>query len=125
MKTAVITLLLLALVGTATAATDAERVIARKTTSGDFAVASASGGASKPAAIRVRVFSAPAQPAQVSWKITCKKGAGTASRQGQYRATTPVTRAVRFPMPKPDRCTASASAQLERQGRLTVTLLAR
>jgi hypothetical protein len=125
MKTAVVTFAVLALAAAASAATNAERVIARKSTSGDFAVVVASGAASKPAALRVRVTSAPAQPVQVTWKVTCRKGARAATKRGQYRATTSAARLVGLPMVKPDRCTVSASAQLERQGMLTVTLLAR
>jgi hypothetical protein len=125
MKAAALTLALLVLAGAAAAATNAERVIGRKTTSGDFAVAAASGSALKPVAIRVRVVSTPAQPVQVSWKTVCKKGARSATKRGGYRATTPVVRPVVFAMLKPDRCSVSASAQLEQQGMVTVTLLAR
>ena len=124
-RTAVVTLVLLAFVGAAAASTNAERVIGRKSTSGDFAVAAASGAATKPVLVRVRVVSLPNQPVQVTWKLRCTKGKGAAIRQGQFRATTPHDRLVRFPMTKPDRCSVSASAQLEKQGRLTVTLLAR
>jgi hypothetical protein len=124
-KAALLVLTVFTLAGAAAAATSAERVIGRKSTSGDFAIVVASGAAKKPVAIRVRVTSVPRQPVQVTWRATCRKGTGSASRQGQFRATTPVTRAVRFPMLKPDRCSVSASAQLELQGALTVTLLAR
>jgi hypothetical protein len=124
-RTAAVTLVLLAFAGAASAASSAERVIARKSTSGDFAVAAAAGAATKPAALRVRITSSPVQPVQVTWKVTCKKGARSAVKRGQYRLTTSATRLVGFPMVKPDRCTVSASAQLEGQGMLTVTLLAR
>ena len=125
MKAAVLTLALLALAGVATAATDAERVIGRKSTSGDFAVVAASGSAVRPTALRVRVTAAPAQAVQVTWKVVCKKGARSATKRSQYRATAPVARLAGFPMLKPDRCSLSASAQLEQQGMITVTLLAR
>ena len=125
MKAVLLTLALLGLAGAANAATNAERVIGRKSTSGDFAVVSASGSAVRPTALRVRVTAAPAQPVQVTWKVTCKKGARTATKRGQYRATAPVTRLVGLALLKPDRCSLSASAQLEQQGMITVTLLAR
>jgi hypothetical protein len=125
MKTAVVSLALLALAGAATAATNAERVIARKSTSGDFADVAASGAATKPAAIRIRVVSTPRQPVQGAWKAVCRKGAGSSTKRGQFRGTTPVVRPVGLPVLRPDRCTVSVSAQLERQGMLTVSILAR
>jgi hypothetical protein len=125
MTAAVASLILVAAVGAAFAAPPAERVIGRKSTSGDFAVAAASGAVNKPVLVRVRLAALPNQPAQVTWKLRCTKGKSAAIRQGQFRATTPHDRLIRFPMTKPTRCSASASAQLERQGRITVTLLAR
>ena len=125
MKAVLLTLALLAFAGVATAATSAERVIGRKSTSGDFAVVAASGAAARPTALRVRVTAAPVQAVQVTWKVVCKKGARAATKRGQFRATAPVTRLVALSLLKPDRCSLSASAQLEQQGMITVTLLAR
>jgi hypothetical protein len=109
----------------ASAAAESERVIGRKSTAGDFAVAAASGSIDRPALVRIRVLTTPAQPVQVTWKLRCTKGKGAATRQGQFRAQTPATRRPLFPMTKPRRCSLSASAQLERQGTVTVTLFGR
>jgi hypothetical protein len=119
-----IALAALVLVG-ASAAAEAERVIGRKSTTGDFAIAAASGSINRPALVRIRVVSTPSQPVQVTWKLRCTKGKGAATRQGQFRASTPAMRRPLFPMAKPSRCSLSASAQLERQGTVTVTLFAR
>lgn len=125
LSSAAVAVLAFALVGTAAAATDAERVIGRKTTSGDFPAATASGSVNRPLLVRVQVASTPTQPAQVTWRLRCVKGRAAKTRLGQFRAATPETRRILFPMVKPDRCTLTASAQLEQQGTLTVTLLAR
>jgi hypothetical protein len=122
---AVVALASLAFADAAAPAPDAERVIGRKTTSGGFAVATASGSVKRPLLTRVRVEATPNQHAQVTWKLRCWKGTRSALRQGQYRAPTPETRRVLFPMVKPDRCSLSATGQLEQEGTITVTLLAR
>ena len=116
---------LLAVASSGAAAADAERVIGRKTTSGGFADAAVSGSIAKPVLVRVRVTSTPVQFVQVTWKLRCTKGKSAATRQGQFRAQTPVTRRPLFPMTAPDRCSLSATAQLEQQGTLALTLLGR
>jgi hypothetical protein len=116
---------LLAVASSGAAAADAERVIARKTTSGGFADAVVTGSILKPVLVRIRVTSTPAQFVQVTWKLRCTKGESAATRQGQFRAGTPVTRRPLFPMAAPDRCRLSATAQLEQQGALVITLLGR
>jgi hypothetical protein len=120
-----IVLSLLAIASSGAAAADAERVIGRKTTSGGFADAAVSGTIRNPVLVRVRAISTPAQFVQVTWKLRCAKGKSAATRQGQFRARTPVTRRPLFPMTAPDRCSLSATAQLEQQGTLTITLLGR
>jgi hypothetical protein len=120
-----IVLSLLAIASSGAAAADAERVIGRKTTSGGFADAAVSGTIRHPVLVRVRAISTPAQFVQVTWKLRCAKGKSAATRQGQFRARTPVTRRPLFPMTAPDRCSLSATAQLEQQGTLTITLLGR
>ena len=116
---------LLAVASSGAAAADTERVIGRKTTSGGFADAAVSGSIAKPVLVRIRVTSTPAQFVQVTWKLRCTKGESAATRQGQFRAGTPVTRRPLFPMAAPDRCRLSATAQLEQQGALVITLLGR
>jgi hypothetical protein len=123
--TPIVALVLLALVAGASAAPPPERVIARKTTTGDFADATATGSVRRPALVRIRLAATPAQPVQVTWSLRCTKGKRAATRSGQFRATAPHERRVLFPLAKPDRCTATATAQLEQQGSLTVSLLAR
>jgi hypothetical protein len=79
----------------------------------------------RPALVRIRLAATPAQPVQVTWSLRCTKGKRAATRSGQFRATAPHERRVLFPLAKPDHCTATATAQLEQQGSLTVSLLAR
>jgi hypothetical protein len=99
------------------------RVIGRKSTSGDYAIALASGRARKPTALYMRVLARPNQRIDAAWTMVCSKGFGAGSKSGRFSASTPVTRRLRMPMTRPDDCTVSGSAQLRRSGRVTVLLL--
>jgi hypothetical protein len=113
------------LAGTALAATP-EQVVATKKASGGFALARVSATVVRPATLRVRVTSVPRQTVQVSWSVGCKKGAATTRRSRQYGpALTPSIRSVAFPTLRPDRCTLTATGQLEQEGEVVVALLAR
>jgi hypothetical protein len=118
--------LLAALASTALAATP-ERVVATKTSSGGFALAKVSATVQRAATLRVRVTSKPRQTVLVSWTVICKKGKTSSKKVRQYGPTmTPTTRSVPLTMPRPDRCTLSATGQLEKgEGSIAVALLAR
>ena len=118
--------LLAALASTALAATP-ERVVATKTSSGGFALAKVSATVHRTATLRVRVTSTPRQTVLVSWTVVCKKGKTSSKKVSQYGPTmTPTTRSVPLTMPRPDRCTLSATGQLENgEGTIGVAILAR
>jgi hypothetical protein len=100
------------------------RVIGSEKASGDYAVAVASGNASHPHSLWVKVTATPRQRVSVSWFVVCSKGFGSGSKSGDFKARTTATHKLRMPTRSPDDCTVSASAQLDRGGRLRVTLLA-
>jgi hypothetical protein len=80
----------------------------------------------QPATLRVRVLAVPRQTVLVSWNVVCKKGSATSRRARQYGPTlTPTVRSVAFPTLRPDRCTLTATGQLEQEGEINVALLAR
>jgi hypothetical protein len=105
------------------AAPSALRVIGRKSASGDFAIALASGRATRPTALYMRILARPNQGVSAHWTVVCSKGLGAGSKSGSFSAPTPVTRRLRMPMSRPSRCFVSGSAQLRRSGRVTVLLL--
>jgi hypothetical protein len=113
----------LATAGTIGATQAALRVIARKSASGDFAVALASGRANKPTALYLRVLARPNQRVDANWTMVCSKGLGAGSKSGRFSAVTPETRRLRMPMTRPSSCIVSGGAQLRRSGRVTVLLL--
>jgi hypothetical protein len=123
---AVLALLIAALTAAETigAAQSALRVIGRKSASGDFAIALASGRATKPTALYMRVRARPNQRIDANWTVVCNKGLSAGSKSGRFAATTPVTRRLRLPMTRPSRCVVSGTAQLRHSGRVTVLLLA-
>jgi hypothetical protein len=99
------------------------RVIGRKSASGDFAIALASGRANRPTALYLRVLGRPNQGVSANWTMVCSKGLGAGSKSGRFSVTTPVTRRLRMPMTRPSSCIVSGGAQLRRSGRVTVLLL--
>jgi hypothetical protein len=100
------------------------RQIGRETSAGDYATAVASGNATSPKRMWVRVEASPEQGVDVFWSMVCSRGFGAGSKDGEFSGQTPLQRAVGFPMQDPDDCTLSASAQLSGSGRLEVILLA-
>ncbi len=101
----------------------AGQVFARGRSSGDYAIALASGSTNHPATISVRILAAPNQTVDASWNLVCSRGLGAGSKDGQFSARTPVTKRLTFPMENPDSCTAAASDQLSDSGNVTVLLL--
>ena len=98
-------------------------VIGSGSASGDGAIAYATGTASKPSRIRVRITSSPRQSVFVAWSVECSRGTRTKSVNGRFRARTRVTRRLRVPMRRPRSCNASVSALIDRAGRVRVRLL--
>ena len=108
----------------ASASSTTSRVIGRSSASGGYAVTIASGSTKHPLTIKVRVLARPNQHVSVNWTLVCSRGFGAGSKSGSFSSGTPATRAVRFPMRHPERCTVRAGAQLKRSGRVTVILIA-
>ena len=101
------------------------RVFKTGRASGDYATTVVGGSVRRPAQLGVRVLAQPNQAITANWALVCSKGFSAGSKSGRFAGRTPITRAVRFPMSRPSRCTLSATGQLGRGGRLTVQLLRR
>jgi hypothetical protein len=74
----------------------------------------------KPGAVYLRVSAAPKQKVTVNWTLACGVGA---TAQGDYDATPPDTRELELPKKNPRTCVASASSQIDGNGRLKLTIL--
>jgi hypothetical protein len=100
------------------------RVFAKATASDVFASARASGTATHPQALEIRVDSTPVQTAAGPWRVTCAKQSG-ASRTtfGTAAGTTPFTKRIPITVAGADHCVVSAKAQLGLGGTLRVYLL--
>jgi hypothetical protein len=91
--------------------------------SGDYAIAQATGSINKPGTIRINVTSSPKQKASVSWTMVCLNGSGAGSKDDQFDAKTPLTRALKKPGgSKAHDCTVSANAQLSEGGTVRIKL---
>jgi len=71
----------------------------------------------------MRVLARPNQRVDANWVVICSKGFGAGSKSGKFAYRTPITQRLRMPMVRPDDCTVSGGAQLQRSGRVTVLLL--
>lgn len=87
-------------------------------------MALASGSATNPSSLYVKVSATPRQNVSVYWSMVCSKGFGAGSKDGDFTARTTVKRKMRMPMRNPDDCTVSASGQLDGSGRIKVQLFA-
>ena len=96
--------------------------MSKATAGGAGAVASASGSASHPDQIVVSIVATPSQRIVGGWSIACSNGFQAGSKSGQIAAATPLIRTFTFGTTRPDRCTAHATAQLSRDGQLTVQI---
>ena len=92
---------------------------------GTRARASAEGIVNHPAAVAVRVSSAPRQRVVVSWGLSCPKTDGGTDKGtgGTYSTTAPNVRALRLPRREIAFCAVRGVVQLTRKGRVKVTLL--
>jgi len=119
LSSALTALLLLALAPGA----NAQRVVDTARSSGDYAVATASGNINAPRSIRARISASPRQLVDVTWTMTCaNRSGGAGSKSGQYR-TRSGTRALRRPFSRAASCVVAVTAQLSRGGRLRVQIL--
>ncbi len=99
-------------------------VFAQESASGEYAIATAAGNVGHPRAIYVKVISHPRQRVRGAWLVTCAKGFGAGSKQGQVGGMTTLTQKLKMPYARPSSCTVSANAQLSRGGRVKVKLYA-
>lgn len=99
--------------------------IAQKSAQGDFAIALASGNATRPRGIYVRVIATPRQLVSVTWNMVCSKGTGAGSKDGEYTTRSTKLRKLRMPTARPDSCTVAASGSLERGGKIKVQIFKR
>jgi hypothetical protein len=99
--------------------------IDRDTSDGLYAGAMAHGLVDYPSRLWVKVRVRPNQRVHVDWSLTCYHHGDSRSRDGGFRAITPVKRVLRIPYAEADRCSVTATAQVDDLGRLVVILLAR
>jgi hypothetical protein len=74
----------------------------------------------KPGAIYLRVSSAPKQKIRVNWTLACGVGA---TAQAFYEVTPPDTRQLELPKKHPKICIASASTQIDGDGRVKLAVM--
>jgi hypothetical protein len=96
------------------------RTLAVKRSTGDSAAVNVGALTRKPGEIHLRVSAAPKQKVTVNWTLACGIGA---TAQGDYEATPPDTRKLKLPKKNPRTCVASASSQIDGQGRLKLAIL--
>ncbi len=97
------------------------RTVAVKRAEGrDASVAVSSPLMRKPGKIYLRVSSAPKQEVRVNWTLACGVGATATSF---YEATPPDTRQLELPKKNPKICIASASTQIDGNGRVKIAVM--
>jgi hypothetical protein len=101
----------------------APRVVGSARASGDFATAIASATVNRPTRLSLRIIAKPRQRVDGNWTLVCSKGMGAGSKSGTVAGRSTLTRPMRFPMARPDSCTAAGSGSLSGSGRLTVQIL--
>lgn len=107
----------------ATTSADA-KTIGKRSASGDFATALASGEANRPNWIKVTITTSPRQSATGNWNMVCTKGMGAGSKSGDISGSGKFTRTMRLPMRNPDNCQVSALGSLDNGGSIRVVLTA-
>jgi hypothetical protein len=96
------------------------KTVAVKKSQGKNAAVNVGGIMHKPGAVYLRVSSAPKQKVTVNWTLACGVGA---TAQGDYDATPPDTRQLELPKKNPKTCVASASSQIDGNGRLKLAVM--
>jgi len=96
------------------------KTVAVKKSTGKDAAVNVGGIMRKPGAVYLRVSSAPKQKVTVNWTLACGVGA---TAQGDYEVTPPDTRELKLPKKNPKTCVASASSQIDGNGRLKLAVM--
>jgi hypothetical protein len=113
------------LVAAAAVARDLGHKVGQETAKGDFATAVASGSATAPQEMSVKVTSKPKQKILGgNWNVVCSQGAGAGGNDGTFKGRTPIVGEIGLPYTNPDECTAAAGASLKKSGRLKVAIYA-
>jgi hypothetical protein len=106
--------------GSGTSGEPTLKTVAVKKSSGKNAAVNVGGIMRKPGAVYLRVSAAPKQKVTVNWTLACGIGA---TAQGDYDATPPDTRELELPKKNPKTCVASASSQIDGNGRLKIAVM--
>jgi hypothetical protein len=96
------------------------RTVSVKRASGRDAAVNVAAFMRNPGKIYMRVSAAPKQKVTVNWTLACGVGA---TAQGDYEATPPDTRQLELPKKKPKTCVASASTQIDGNGRVKLAVM--
>jgi hypothetical protein len=96
------------------------RTLAVKRSKGRDAAVNVGALTRKPGKIALRVSAAPKQKVTVNWTLACGVGA---TAQGDYEVTPPDTRELKLPKKNPRTCVASASSQIDGEGRLKLAVM--
>ena len=96
------------------------RTVAVKRESGRDASVNVGALVRTPAEIWLRVSSAPKQKVTINWTLACGVGA---TAQGDYDVTPPDTRQIELPKKNPKTCVASASTQIDGEGRVKLAVM--
>jgi len=97
--------------------------VSTATASGRGGVAAVSAGASRPRFLTLSIVATPSQRISLTWRVRCSNGFAAGSKSGETRAVAPLTRTFRFGTSGPATCSAQASAELSRDGQLTVRIV--
>ena len=102
------------------------RVVASDHTYAMYAQLGVSAKVIRPAAIALRVISAPAQRTSVKWSIACSKGGRNGSTSGSYTAQTTALQRLRLPLGSPRSCRVVAHGAFpDGGGTLTMRIYSR
>lgn len=96
------------------------RTVAVKRASGRDASVNVGALVRTPGEIWLRVSSAPKQKVTINWTLACGVGA---TAQGDYDVTPPDTRQIELPKKNPKTCVASASTQIDGEGRVKLAVM--
>lgn len=110
---------------TSTAAALLWKVVMTRQASGDFASVVAVGNTRHPRAVAVRILATPDQRVTGAWAIVCTKHLGVGSKHGDLDGPTPLLKVMPLTISRPERCTFTASAQLQSSGTISVQILKR
>ena len=96
------------------------RTLAVKRAEGKDAAVTVGSLIRSPKEVWLRVSSAPKQKVTINWTLAC---GGDATAQGDYDVTPPDTRQIEIPGKNPKTCSASASTQIDGDGRVKLAVM--